>query len=412
MTPAQLSRRALLRALAVLPATTLFPRFQALAAPDAGKLKITAVKAMAIKNIANNCLIKIETDSGLVGYGEAGASGPMARARIETMRGLLIGKDPLAIEVHFHQMTSLMHTYMAQVGVISGIDMALWDLAGKILNKPVCVLLGGPFRDAIPMYSHGLGFNMLDKGSCREWAARIKAMPEGFNAFKNGIDPVLGVPAARYANTLMPEDLRKVHAAYTNTRDAVGDEIDIAVHCHNEMDTPSAIGVAKAVESMNPLFLEDPLNVTFHEGWAALKRSTRIPILTGEKLELVRGFKPFLDTQVADIVHPDLAFAGGLTGTKKIADYAALTRTPVALHNVGSLILTIANAHFGASIQNFYRSESALGRPTRHVEKMAASNPPEVRQSKLKVPMGAGLGLDLNQDYLKANLVEGEPWWG
>lgn len=412
MTPAQLSRRTLLRALAALPATTLFPRFQALAAPDAGKLKITAVKAMAIRNIANNCLIKIETDSGLVGYGEAGASGPMARARIETMRNLLIGKDPLAIEVHFHQMTSLMHTYMAQIGVISGIDMALWDLAGKVLNKPVCVLMGGPFRDAIPMYSHGLGFNMLDKGSCREWASRIKAMPEGFNAFKNGIDPVLGVPAARYANTLMPEDLRKVHAAYTNTRDAVGDEIDIAVHCHNEMDTPSAIGVAKAVESMNPLFLEDPLNVNFHEGWAALKRSTRIPILTGEKLELVRGFKPFLDTQVADIVHPDLAFAGGLTGTRKIADYAALTRTPVALHNVGSLILTIANAHFGASIQNFYRSESALGRPTRHVEKMAASNPPEVRQSKLKVPMGAGLGLDLNQDYLKANLVEGEPWWG
>ncbi len=412
MITAQLSRRTLLRTLAALPAATLFPRFQALAAPDAGKVKITAVKAMAIRNIANNCLIKIETDSGLVGYGEAGASGPMARARIETMRDLLIGKDPLAIEVHFHHMTSLMHTYMAQIGVISGIDMALWDLAGKILNKPVCVLMGGPFRDAIPMYSHGLGFNMLDKGSCRDWAARIKAMPEGFNAFKNGIDPVLGVPAARYASTLMPEDLRKVHTAYTNTRDAVGDEIDIAVHCHNEMDTPSAIGVAKAVESMNPLFLEDPLNVTFHEGWAALKRSTRIPILTGEKLELVRGFKPFLDTQVADIVHPDLAFAGGLTGTKKIADYAALTRTPVALHNVGSLILTIANAHFGASIQNFYRSESALGRPTRHVEKMAASNPPEVRQSKLKVPMGAGLGLDLNQEYLKANLVDGEPWWG
>ncbi|WP_321474969.1 mandelate racemase/muconate lactonizing enzyme family protein [uncultured Paludibaculum sp.] len=411
MTRAQLSRRTLLRAMAALPAATLFPKLQALAAPDSGKVKITAVKAMAIRNIANNCLIRIETDSGLIGYGEAGASGPMARARIETMKQYLIGKDPLSIEVHFHQMTSLMHTYMAQIGVISGIDMALWDLAGKILNRPVCVLMGGPFRDAIPMYSHGMGFNMLDKGSCREWAARIKTMPEGFNAFKNGIDPVLGVPAARFANTLMPEDLRKVHVAYTNTREAVGDEIDIAVHCHNEMDTPSAIGVAKAVESMNPLFLEDPLNVTFHEGWAALKRSTRVPILTGEKLELVRGFKPFLDTQVADIVHPDLAFAGGLTGTKKIADYAGLTRTPVALHNVGSLVLTYANAHFGASIQNFYRSESALGRPGRHVENMAASNAPEVRQSKLKVPTGPGLGLDLNQEYLRANLVEGEAFW-
>ncbi len=411
MSPAAYSRRTLLKALAALPAAPLFPVLRAFAAPERGKVKITAVKAMAIKNIANNCLIRIETDAGVAGYGEAGASGPMARARVATMQQYLMGKDPLAIEVHFHQMTSLMHTYMAHTGTISGIDMALWDLAGKILNRRVCELMGGPFREEIPMYSHGIGVNMLDKGSCREWAARIKAMPEGFNAFKNGIDAVVGVPPARYANTLTSEELRKVNRAYTNAREAVGDEIDVAVHCHNEFDTPSAIAVAKAVEPMNPLFLEDPLNVTFHEGWAALKRSTRIPILTGEKLEMVRGFQPFLDRQVADIVYPDLAFAGGLTGTKKIADYAALTRTPVALHNVGSLVLCHANAHFGAAIQNFYRSESALGRPTRHVEKMAVSNPPLVRNSRLKVPEGPGLGLDLNMEYLKENLVEGEPWW-
>jgi galactonate dehydratase len=194
-------------------------------------------------------------------------------------------------------------------------------------------------------------------------------------------------------------------------REAVGDEIDIAVHCHNELDTPSAIGVAKAVEPVNPLFYEDALNVPFSEGWMALKRSTRVPILTGEKLELVRGFRPFLDAQAADIVHPDLAFAGGITGTKKIADYAALTRTPVALHNVGSLVLCYANAHFGASIQNFYRSESALGRPNRYVESMAASNPPEVRNGQLKVPEGPGLGLDLNEDVLRGNLAPGEEYW-
>src|SRR5256885_12270814 len=115
-------------------------------------------------------------------------------------------------------------------------------------------------------------------------------------------------------------------------------------------------------------------SVPFSEAWMALKRSTRVPILTGEKLEMVRGFRPFLDNQAADIVHPDLAFAGGITGTRKIADFAALTRTPVALHNVGSLVLTFANAHFGASIHNFYRSESALGRPNRYVENMAASH--------------------------------------
>jgi galactonate dehydratase len=406
------TRRSLLRLAVALPAGAFFSRLQALTEPYQGKVKITAIKAMGLTTSTGNCLIRIDTDAGLTGYGEAGATGPMARARIETMKALLLGRDPLAIEQHFHNLTSLMHTYMAHIPTISGIDMALWDLAGRITSLPLCVLLGGPFREAIPMYSHGLGLNMLDKASCRDWAQRIKQQPEGFTAFKNAIDPVLGIPAARYAPTLDSGQLRKVATAYANCREAVSTEIDIAVHCHNEFDTPSAIGVAKAVEPMDPLFLEDALNVPYSEGWMALKRSTRIPILTGEKLELVRGFRPFLDNQAADIIHPDLAFAGGITGTRKIADYAALTRTPVALHNVGTLVLTYASAHFGSSIQNFYRSESALGRPSRQVEDMAASNPPEVRQGLLKVPMSPGLGVDLNPDFLRKHLAKGEEYWG
>lgn len=199
--------------------------------------------------------------------------------------------------------------------------------------------------------------------------------------------------------------------AFRNAREAVGDDIDIAVHCHNELDAPSAIQVAKVVEPMNPLFLEDPLPVAYSEAWMSLKRSSRVLILTGEKLELLRGFKPFLDNQAADIVHPDLAFAGGFTGTRKIADYAQLTRTPLALHNVGSLVLCYASAHFGSAIHNFYRSESALGRPTRHVEKMSATAPPEVKDGHLKVPVTPGLGFEPNQDYLRSQLVPGEPFW-
>jgi len=405
------TRRDLFRLAVALPAGLWLARYRALAAPYRNQVKITNIQAMAIRNIAGNCLIRIDTDAGLSGYGEAGATGPMARARIQTMRRLLVGRDPLAIEVHFHEMTSLMHTYMAHIPTISGIDIALWDLAGKILEQPVCALLGGPFRDAMLLYSHGSGLNMLDPASCRDWAQRIQQMPEGFTAFKIGIDPVLGVPAARYANTLDSGQLRRVARAYANVREAVGEEIDIAVHCHNELDTPSAIAVAKAVEPMQPLFLEDALNPPFSEGWMALRRSTRIPILTGEKLELVRGFRPFLDHQALDIIHPDLAFAGGLTGTKKIADYAALTRTPVALHNVGSLVLCYANAHFAASIQNFYRSESALGHAHRTVESMAKGNPPVVRKGTLKLPEGPGLGLDLDPDFLRRSLVEGEPYW-
>lgn len=390
------------------------PWFPVLAQKSASlrnKVKITAVKAMAIQSIAGNCLIRIDTDAGITGYGEAGATGPMARARIATMAQQLVGKDPLQIEVHFHNLTTLMHTYMAHIPTISGIDLALWDLAGKLLNEPVNRLLGGPFREAIPMYSHGRDLNMLDKVSCRTWAQRIRSEPEGFTTFKIGIDPVLKVPSARFAQTLTSKQIRDVATAYANVREAAGDDIDIAVHCHNEPDTPSAIAIAKAIEPMNPLFLEDPINVPYHEGWQSLKRSTRVPILTGEKLEMLDGFKAFLDHQAADIIHPDLAFCGGITGARRIANYAQRTRTPVALHNVGSIVLTYASAHFGSAIHNFFRSESALGRPTRHVEKMVRSGAPRVTNSQLQVPEGPGLGLDLDMDYLKSQMVAGEPSW-
>jgi len=407
-----MTRRQLLRLAAALPAGASFAGFRAMAEPYRGQVKITAIKAMQLTFGANNCLIKIETDAGLIGYGEAGSSGPMARARIKTMERHLLGQDPLAIEKHFHNLTSLMHTYMAHIPTISGIDMALWDLAGKILDRPCYVLLGGPFRDTITMYSHGQGVDLLDKASCRDWAQRIKAAPEGFNAFKINVDTMAGIASGRYAFPLSSEQIRKVGRGYANAREAVGEEIDVACHCHGELDTPSAIAVAKAIEPMNPLFYEDALNVAYSEGWMALKRSTRIPILTGEKLEMVNGFRPFLDNQAADIIHPDLAFAGGFTGVKRIADYAQLTRTPVALHNVGTLVLTHASAHFAAAIFNFYRSESALGHPGRRVESMAQSNPPSVTKSQLKLPGGPGLGLDLNLDFVRKNLAQGEDWWG
>ncbi len=410
----RLNRRQLLQlALMSLPFGAGLAHYRALAASHEGEVKIKAVKAMQIRNIAGNCLIKIETDSGLVGYGEAGASGPMARAYIDRMKNFLIAQDPLRIERHFLRMISLIHPYMAHIPTVSGVDMALWDLAGKITGLPVNRLLGGPFRDAIPMYSHGrrLG-DLQDKDRLKEWADEIKEAPEGFTAFKIGIASVLGIGGgARYSTTLSSEQIRRAARGYANVREAVGEEIDIAVHCHNELDTTSAIQVAHAIEPMNPLFYEDPLHVHYSDGWKALREQTKVPLLIGEKLELVKEFRPFLDNAIADIIHPDLAFAGGITGTKKIADYAMLSRRPVALHNVGSLVLTYASAHFGSAIHNFFRSESALGRPSGHVEQMSTEAPPQVRNGQLEVPEGPGLGFIPNEDYLRSQLVPGEEFW-
>jgi L-alanine-DL-glutamate epimerase-like enolase superfamily enzyme len=237
-------------------------------------------------------------------------------------------------------------------------------------------------------------------------------LPEGFTVYKNNIHEVLHVTSGVYANTLTTAQLRDVRIGYENVREAVGDDIDIAVHCHGELDTPSAIGVAKAVERMNPLWIEDPLNPVFSEGWMELRRATTLRLLTGEKIEMVRGFRPFLDAGAVDVIHPDLCFSGGITGTKKIADYAALSRTPLALHNVGGLVMTYANAQFAVSIQNFFKCESALAHPGRYVEAMAASNPPQVSKGELTLPKGVGLAVDLNPDFLKKNLAPGETYWG
>lgn len=406
------SRRNFLGKLLAIPAGLWFGNYYSLSASARNQVKITAIKAMQLDFQSDGCLIKIETDSGLTGYGEAGVNSKIASGHIQqiNLQARLIWEDPLSIERHYYRMSSMQHSMMAPMGTISGIDMALWDLAGKILDQPVYKLLGGPFRDGCPMYSHGDAIkNMLDPASCREWAAYIKQQPEGFTTFKIGPAFKIQMP---FHPTISSAELKVLKQGFTNIREAVGDSIEIGLHCHGEFDTPSSIAMANAVEPLNVVFIEDPLNVPFSEGWAALKRGTRVPVMTGEKLETLRQFKPFIDSQSVDFIHPDISYAGGFTGVMKLADYAAITRTPVALHNVGTLVRTYASAHLSMAIQNFYRSESRLGREGRMIEQMATGEPPVVRNGILQVPDKPGIGLSINETFLKNHLPKDEPWWG
>ena len=240
------SRRDFLKASLLLPAGVYLAKFQALAAPHVGMVKITAIKTMELDNVGDGCLIRIETDAGLVGYGESGVTSKMARARIENIQGVLLGQDPLAIARHFHLMTDQQHPFMGNIPTISGIDIALWDLAGKILDKPLYRLLGGPMRPAAPIYAHGGPRNILDLGECRAWAQQAREAPAGFTAYKFEISSVEGVARQLpFAETLDGSDFRKLATGFQNLRTAMGDDIDIAMHCHGQLDTRSAIGACQ-----------------------------------------------------------------------------------------------------------------------------------------------------------------------
>jgi len=402
------TRRNVLRMALALPAGGWMARYKAMAAPARGAIKITSIKALQLDFQTDGCLVRIETDAGITGYGETGVDARMARARIPQLR--LVGADPLSIERHFQSMTGMIHPFLPPIPLISGIDIALWDLAGKILEVPVYKLMGGPQRNTVPMYSHGDFLkDMSSPASCREWAQMIKEQPEGFSAYK--IEPNQSLPNQTVGPVVTTAQLRLISRGFANVREAVGDAIDIAVHCHNQWDTPSAIAISRATESINPLFIEDPLSsVEFCEGWMAIKRATRTPILTGEKLELVKQYKPFVDSQAVDIIHPDISFAGGISGLRKISDYAQLYRTPMALHNIGSLVRTYASVHLAASIPNFYRSECRLGRPGRMYEKMALNKPPVIKNSQFQLPDGPGLGLEIDPAFMKEHTPAGEDW--
>jgi galactonate dehydratase len=408
-----ITRRKLFQAAAGMPLTGALGRFEALAAPAQGQVKITAIKAMQVKDPGT--LIKIETDSGVTGYGPCGGNGAFARNVIAQLEGGrlphlgLIGKDPLAIQVHFHNMFYAYPQRGRQVRVLSGIDIALWDLAGKILGQPVSKLLGGNFRDEILLYSHCGSKDFFSKEAWRDQAQQLKADPRGFQAFKIDIHHPLGARMQEYIPSIGPVEARKIHTAYTLAREALGPEIDIIVHCHAELDLPSAIRVAEAVEHIKPLFFEDPISPAWSDSWLALRRTTRMPLMTGENIELPEGALPFLQHQAVDCLQPDLINSGGITGTKMIADLAALYRIPVCLHNVSGLALNMASQQWSAAVFNCPRMEC-----TRNADrtKAAASNAPVIKNGRMKVSTLPGLGLDLDQEFLKSTRLDGEPWWG
>lgn len=380
-------------------------------------VEITGLSAMGLSGTIGQSLVRVETDAGLVGYGEAGADGPTVRAQLSHLEADLLGEDPLEIERHYDEMTARQHTYRPHAATVSGVDIALWDLAGKLLDRPVSTLLTGRFRESVPFYLNGGPEDPLDPDSCEAWVDEITGKPGGPHPVKIGFDDVIGrdVPGetaqmGRRYPSLERSDVAPVREAAQNLRAAMGDEMDFVAHCHNEWDLSSATALCEALEPGDPLWIEDPLPVEYTENWKTLHENSPVPVLTGEKLEFATEFAPFLENGAVDAVQPDLAFAGGITGCRKIADLAARNYVAVTAHNVGSLVQNAATVHFGASVRNFWTTETRLSQVD-VIDEMGETDGLEAENGALTVPDGPGLGIELDEDALRAYRADGEPYW-
>ena len=398
--------------------------YHRLAAAERKRAKIRDIQTMILSGPRTYTFVKVVSDDGLYGISEAyGTPAIGVKEQIHALKPLLVGKDPLEIDAVYTFMgargESLSGTRTdgsahSLMRAASGIEMALWDLAGKVLGVPATTLLGGKFRDKVRVYDHATPRNMLDKPSCREWAQQVKSDASGFTAHKFGFPHTNQTSdgARDTANrVLTTKELMNVRQGFENCREAVGWDHDIMVHCHWEYDLRTSIQLAEAVEPIKPMWLEDPLPVDYSDAWKRLCAGSRVPICTGENLERREGFKDFIINQGCDILHPDLRNSGGFLETKRIADMASVFGLPMATHNTGSQLHTWATCQWAGSIRDYLACETITGAGG-WMDQVLLLDKPYIQNGFVQVTDQPGLGVELNPDVVKAHLAPGERWWG
>lgn len=356
--------------------------------------------------------VQVETDEGVTGWGEITTyPGPVANRGIAAMLRevgpFLVGEDPAHIEAIWNKLFRVF-TYMGSRGattaMVSGVDIALWDIRGKVLGQPIYMLLGGPVRDSISLYTH-YGYTADVDAFVETALTEVRA---GVLAIKT--DPFFqaraGVIAFTDGQISAAEEERGI-ALIAAVREAVGPEIELLIDCHGHYDVPTGIRLAHRLAPYNIGWFEEPVPP---ESYAALKQlRDQVPtrICVGERLHTRYEFVPIFENRLADYVMPDVTWTGGISELKKIATMAEAYYVPISPHDASGPINILAGAHVAMTAPNFYRLESRradMGFYNAFIEE-----PLVVHSGSLIVPDRPGLGLTMNLDYLHAHA---EPGWG
>ena len=350
--------------------------------------------------------LKIETDQGIVGWGEPVIEGRAhtVKACVEELMEYLIGKDPLRIEDHWSMLyrSGFYRGGPILMSAISGIDQALWDIKGKYFNAPVYQLLGGACRDSMKVYSWIGGDRPSDVGQ-----AAKEVVDAGFTALKMNATEEL-----QYIDSY--EKIDQALERIAAVRESVGQYVGIGIDFHGRVHKPMAKILAKELEQFRPMFIEEPVLSQNNEALREIANHTTIPIATGERMFSRWDFKSVLSDGYVDIIQPDLSHAGGITECKKIATMAEAYDVALAPHCPLGPIALAACLHVDATSHNAFIQEQSLGihynQGSDLLDYVKDKSVFDYKDGYVAIPQLPGLGIEIDEDFVRKQSEIGHNW--
>jgi len=384
-------------------------------------MKITSVKTAATSGHGMHLWVRIETDLGVTGLGECVHGGHQAIAIIQQLAPLLEGRDPFAIDALFEEMRRRF-VFEGTAGgtfiiALSGIELALWDLKGKALKTPVYELLGGKFRDDIRVYCDcevEPGMNMSEIKQVVD-----TVLQAGFTALKVDLDMFAydnhgseteGFVKDRFNMTPGHWEYDRMVELATMVVEAAGPTVDVAADLHTRLDVHSSIRLARDLEPLKLMWLEEPVPPENIDAMRTITQATSTPICAGENLYLRHGFRELIEKQAVDIIMPDIPKCGGLSECRKIANLAETYYMPFAPHNVSSPIGTMASAHVCATVPNFLVLEYHWFHRD-YWNTIITDKRNIIENGRIALTDRPGIGLDLDEEVARAHQYPGTTWF-
>jgi galactonate dehydratase len=377
-------------------------------------LRITELKCGFV---GGSLFVKIHTNQGIWGCGEAVDAVGGTYQMVQGFGRQLRNQSPLNVNALANRIRKRGVFGGAQSGVyvavLAAVETALWDLTGKALGVPVYQLLGGKFRDRIRVYCDTAFYAARQTGPEAFGQAAAAAVKNGYTAMKFDLDEANDPNKYDQANwTASPGEIQRMVDQLTAARQAVGPKIDICADMHARYDLPTGLQVAKRLEPINLMWLEEPVPAENVDAYKRIADETSTPICGGENIYLAHGFRKGLEIGAFDIVMPDLQKTGGLGEGQRIANLADLYYVPFAPHMVASFLGAMASCHVCASVPNFMIMEWQTYFDTSPMYKeIVTYDGPRVEKGFITVSNKPGIGVEINEEGMRRYAAQGVPFF-